>query len=723
MLKAMGGAAALSLLTKSIARAAEIEPHSPTGTVRDVEHIVILMQENRSFDHYLGTLRGVRGFGDPHPLILPNGEPVWKQRLGEDFEGRVVPPYRPEPVDGQPLGLTCFSDPDHDWDTGHEAWNHGRYDGWVRFKQQFVMAHFERQDIPFHHELADAFTICDAYHCSLNGWTDPNRYYMWTGCVDAAGLGDGPIILNYKAGSTPAHTWTTYPERLQRHGVSWKIYQDVGKGLTLKHNWGWTNNPCIGNYGDNSLLHFAQYQNAGPDSPLYRRARTGTRIEKTIGTHGLPDFDQLFAQLRHDVTSGRLPKVSWIAAPEIFNEHPIYPANYGAWYVARVLDALTSDPKVWSKTALIVTYDENGGFFDHVPPPFPPENEAQGKSTVTARDEFYHGQDGVVGPYGLGPRVPTFVISPWSRGGWVCSEVFDHTSLIRFIERRFGVHEPQITPWRRTVCGDLTSAFDFGHRTGELPALPSTTAYRPTSCERQEGVDPQPPADPGLPRQEPGLRRARPLPYDLAADCHLDEDRLHIHLTNQGEVGASFHVTAHTHVHDGPYGPWVYTVGERRDLSDSWKVTDKYNFQVRGPNGFLRSFSGNAAQREDTAIAVTARHSTEDGGQLVVQLSNHGPRRAAVTVKNGYSRHTTRLLLHPGQDITHVVATQDNHNWYDITLSWGSNTESLEIRRLCGHIETGAPSTSDPAFGRHEDIDTTTTVSPTRAPQPTPTTR
>ncbi|MCY0932471.1 phospholipase C, phosphocholine-specific [Streptomyces sp. H27-H1] len=688
-LKAVGGAACLSMLTGSIARAAEIEPHYRTGTIEDVEHVVILMQENRSFDHYLGTMRGVRGFGDPHPLLLPSGRPVWFQQ----GKGGTVLPYRPEPVKGQQLGLLPFSDPEHDWDSGHRAWNEGRYDGWVKYKQQFVMAQLTREDVPFHHALAEAFTICDSYHCSLNGWTDPNRYYMWTGCVDATGRGGGPAILNYDAKTTPARTWTTYPERLERHNVTWKVYQDIGRGLTRQQAWGWVDdNACIGNFGDNSLLHFRQYENARPDSALYRRARTGTRID-----HGdsdtPPDFEGLFSLLRSDVQGGRLPQVSWIAAPEIFNEHPVYPANYGAWYVAKVLDALTSDPEVWSRTALIVTYDENGGFFDHVPPPFPPENPTQGKSTVSVEDEHYDGPDGVPGPYGLGPRVPTFVISPWSRGGWVCSQVFDHTSLIRFIERRFGVHEPQITPWRRTVCGDLTSAFDFTRRNDSLPALPSTDAYLPPQC-KEEGVDPQPPENARLPRQEPGLRLARPLPYDLAADCRLSPGQLHIDFTNQGGSGASFHVTNH----QGTYGPWTYTVAEGSALSDNWKVAGAYDFCVRGPNGFLRRFTGHGTHPAQQ-VNVRASHSTDDDGQLVIHLTNHGTRPQRIALIDAATQHTTYLSVPAGMETVHRIGCQSTHHWYDVTLTWGDQNHP-QTYHLCGHIETGRPSTSDPAFAR-----------------------
>jgi phospholipase C len=254
-----------------------------------------------------------------------------------------------------------------------------------------TMAHLVRSDIPFHYALADAFTICDAYYCSLMGPTDPNRYYMWTGWVGNDGLGGGPVVDNAEAG----YDWSTFPERLQAAGISWKIYQDIGEGLDAAHSWGWTSdNAYIGNYGDNSLLYFHQYQNAQPGNPLADLAKTGTDISTNR---------TLFDIFRNDVRSGKLPQVSWVVAPEAYTEHPNWPANYGAWYVSQILDALTDHPDVWSKTAFFITYDENDGFFDHIVPPTVPQSRAQGLSTVDTTNEIFPGNaDNPSGPYGLG---------------------------------------------------------------------------------------------------------------------------------------------------------------------------------------------------------------------------------------------------------------------------------------------------------------------------------
>jgi len=532
-LQFLTSAAAAATFPRSIDRALAIRAHHRTGTIRDVEHIVILMQENRAFDHYFGTLRGVRGFGDPRPMTTPSGQPVWFQPDGAG----VTLPFHPTAPD---FGLQFLVDTAHGWFDQHAAWNNGRYDQWIAAKEtNAVMAFYKRQDIPFFYALADAFTICDAYHCSLQGPTDPNRYHMWTGWVGNDGKAGGPVINNAEAG----YDWSTYPERLERAGISWKIYQDIGLGLDAAGVWGFTDDPYIGNYGDNALLYFHQYQNAKPGEPLYEKARTGTNVHVT---GQLLDF---FQPLRDDVRKNQLPQVSWIVAPEAFSEHGNWPANYGAWYVSQVLDALTSNPEVWSKTAFILTYDENDGFFDHMVPPTPPF-QGRGRSTVDFSNEIFPGSPGnPTWPYGLGFRVPMIVVSPWSNGGWVCSEVFDHTSLIRFIERRFGTGrndliESNITAWRRTVCGDLTSAFDF-ERPNDRPArLPDTASYEPPDRERHPDYVPTPPTQQALPSQEPGLRHARSLPYQLDAEGAIDAARgtFRVDFANTGKAGVCFQV-------------------------------------------------------------------------------------------------------------------------------------------------------------------------------------
>ncbi|MFF9183776.1 phosphocholine-specific phospholipase C [Streptomyces misionensis] len=670
-LQIAGATSAFTALSSSIQRAAALPAHHRTGSLEDVEHIVVLMQENRSFDHYFGTLNGVRGFGDPR-AVSQQGRSVWQQSDGT----KDVLPFHPDADD---LGLAFIQDLPHGWPDTHAAFNGGKYDKWVPAKGTTTMAHLTREDIPFHYALADAFTVCDAYHCSFMGSTDPNRYYMWTGYVGNDGQGGGPVLGNDEKG----YGWTTYPERLEKAGISWKIYQDIGDGLDANGGWGWIEDAYRGNYGDNSLLYFDQYRDARPGDPLYDKARTGTDARRGEG---------FFDRLRADVRADRLPQVSWIVAPEAFTEHPNWPANYGAWYVSQVLDALTSNPEVWGKTALFLTYDENDGFFDHVLPPFPAASGAQGKSTVDTSLDVYRGGGGyAAGPYGLGQRVPMIVVSPWSKGGYVCSETFDHTSIIRFVERRFGVREPNISPWRRAVCGDLTSAFDFSRKDVGTVRLPSTAGYRPPDRDRHPDYVPKPPANPELPRQERGGRPTRPLKYAPVVDGSADTGAGTFTLTfaSGAHAGAVFLVTSGNRGD----GPWTYTTEAGKTLSDTWNSAysgGAYDLAVHGPNGFLRVFKGG---NRSAGPEVTARYA---GERVELVLTNQGSGAARLRIADGYGGAPVAVTVRPGATVRHTVDLTRGHRWYDLTVT--SDDDPAFVRGFAGHVENGRPGVSDPAI-------------------------
>jgi len=672
-LQLAGGSVAATMLSDSIARALAIPANRATGTLEDVEHIVVLMQENRSFDHYFGVMRGVRGFGDPHPVTLPSGNPVWYQADGST----VVLPFRPDVGN---LALTFIEDLDHSWDGTHEMFNSGNWDKWIPAKTATTMAHMQRADLPFHYALADAFTVCDGYHCSMLGPTDPNRYYMWTGWDGNDGRGGGPVIANDEIG----YSWQTYPELLQAAGISWKIYQDAGDGLDAAGAWGWTSDPYIGNYGDNSLLYFLQYQHASSSSPLYVGARTGTDVNSSGGF-----FDILAA----DVAGGQLPSVSWIVAPEAYTEHPAWPAGYGAWYTAGVLNALTSNPEVWSKTALLITFDENDGFFDHVVGPYPNVGTLAGQSTVPLDNELFDGvagtaggSDGVVGPYGSGVRVPLLVVSPWSAGGWVCSETFDHTSLIRFIEERFGVSEPNLTPWRRAVFGDLTSAFDFRRASDAVPALPSTTAYKPTGAGSPTYY-PAPPASGSVPVQEPGVRPSRRLGYRVHVAFDADPETLNLALENHGRLGVQLQARSLT-VAGAPYS---YTIGAGDEIAVALPNPGAYDLSLHGPNGFFRHFAGSRA----TLLEVEV-HSDHDAGLLRLRLTGGGHRRPPVVVNVADAYGGDRQIeLDGAGEIT--IDTRRSGGWYDLALTTPSDASFSY--QLAGRIESDAQLTSDPQLG------------------------
>lgn len=433
----------------------------------DIDHIVILMQENRSFDHYFGTLAGVRGFGDATAKLLPDGRPVFYQpdRLSRD--GYVLPFH----LDTKTTSAQRLHDLSHAWSYLHDSWNGGRQDGWVTAHRAsdgrngpLTMGYHTRADLPFYYALADAFTICDGYHAALMGPTNPNRYYWMSAWIDPEGKNGGPVTNNRGR----RYTWETYPERLDRAGISWRIYRPE---ITARYP-----------VGLDVIMNFAAFQDASPTSSLAENAAAQRSVETLLD----------------DIRTSNLPSVTWIVPPYESCEHPDELPAAGEDYVHAVLAALWANPKLWSRTAFIQSYDENDGLFDHVVPPTPPPGTP---------GEFIRGQ-----PIGLGFRVPCFVVSPFSRGGFVCGTTFDHTSTLRFVEARFGVEIPHLTKWRRETCGDLTSAFRFGVPADtSVPVLPQTSAAL-AEVRRSVAALPAPsvPVAQTMPKPEaPTIRRRR----------------------------------------------------------------------------------------------------------------------------------------------------------------------------------------------------------------------
>ena len=457
-------AAAAAVLPANVRRALAQEP-TRRGSIRDVKHVVLLMQENRSFDHYFGTLAGVRGFGDPNALTLSTGKSVFHQPDPENPSGYLLPFH----LDTRKTSAQKIPSTNHNWIPQHDSWNHGKMDNWLPAHRKvdglnapYVMGYHTRADIPFQFALAESFTICDAYHSSVMGPTWPNRMYWMTGTIDPEGKAGGPIIRN----SAPAqgYGWTTYAERLEDAGVSWKVYQQDD------------------NYGCNMLENFSAFRQAGYQSQL--------RMKGLL--HG-PE-----GQFEYDAINDRLPAVSWIIPTGAQSEHPDFMPAAVAAFVASKIDAIAANPEVWAKTVFILCYDENDGIFDHVPPPVPPPGTSK---------EF-------VGdlPIGGGFRVPCILVSPWTAGGWVCSQPFDHTSSIRFLERFTGVAEPNISDWRRSTFGDFTDAFRFGDLAAAAPPLPSTGAPLSRALFEADNLpSPQlPGAEQQPPRQEEGRRNRIP---------------------------------------------------------------------------------------------------------------------------------------------------------------------------------------------------------------------
>ena len=176
-----------------------------------------------------------------------------------------------------------------------------------------------------------------------------------------------------------------------------------------------------------------------------------------------------------DVASGNLPQVSWLVGSVLTSDHPPSPSIFGENILSLIMTALTANPAQWAKTLLLVTYDENGGFFDHVAPATPPPGTPGEFVTAPAfPDPSVIGTPAITGPIGLGFRVPMLMISPFTRGGFVSSDLFDHTSVLRFLETRFGAEVPNLSAWRRATVGDLTSALNFKKPDQSIPNLPST---------------------------------------------------------------------------------------------------------------------------------------------------------------------------------------------------------------------------------------------------------
>ena len=670
----LGSAAALSatlgleVLPGSAPRAAAAT--GTTGTISDVKHVVVLMQENRSFDHYFGTLQGVRGFADRSAIAVAGGYSVFNQANGS---GRQYP-WQLSATDTWYFGTSgetlaqCDGSLDHGWATQHSAWNNGKMDSWVAAKDSVrTMGYLNRSDIPFHYGLADAYTICDAYHSSIISATGPNRTYLWSGMIDPNATAGGPA---YDGGSESGLSWQTYAETLQNAGVSWKVYQNAGD-----------------NFGDNALAYFNQFANASTSSTLYQRG-----MGSVPGSGSTPD--DIAAAIKADALAGTLPQVSWVVADQGHSEHPDAPPGDGAYFVNEVIQALAADSDTFNSTVLFLNYDENDGFFDHVPPPVAPAGTA---------GEFYDGTN-----IGLGFRVPMVVVSPWSRGGWVDSQVYDHTSVIRFLETwtaALGTPAvcPNISAWRRQVCGDLTGAFDFTKPVYGLPSLPAAPGTT-TQAACNVMVNPSPGTN-SMPTQESGTRSARALPYQpngsvdrLEFDAN-NQILLWVDMWNQGTAATS---AAHFAIYANQYrtgGPWQYTVPAGGSANDFFNIgsgygNGAYDLTMVGPNRFLRHFAGNATTI-GANLEVKSSYAVEPGsGKLAVYfaMSNAAAsgKTAVFTITSTNYRTDgpwTYTVPAGGSTSDFFNAVEYDNGWYDFTVT--VDLDSSWSRRFTGHLETG----------------------------------
>ncbi|MFG3253431.1 phosphocholine-specific phospholipase C [Streptomyces sp. NPDC048172] len=680
--------AAGSLLPPSLQTAIAAQAGRPgKGGLGEIRHVVVLMQENRSFDHYFGTLRGVRGYADRNALTLPNGKSVFEQPAPLGV-GTVLPFSVREAAAKQKQDAQYISDLDHGWEGGSSAWHKGWMDNWITAKTASTMAHYDRKDIPLQYELADTFTICDAYHSSIHSSTSPNRNHLvsgWTGFEPGT---ENRAVGNdaYEEDTHPGYSWKTYAERLEEAGRSWKVYQE------------WDN------FTDNNLEFFASFkavakkalakvEGASNMTAFYKKMTDApdedwrklllAKLDEGLAELSKDErrlFDRALFRgepgstadaFARDVDAGKLPEVSYLVPSALECEHPGASSPIqSAAFVYKVLDALGRNPETWRHTALFLTFDENDGYFDHVPPPVPPEGNTS---------EQWKGS-----PTGLGMRVPMTVISPWTVGGYVCSQVFDHTSIIQFMEKWTGVREPNITAWRRAVTGDLTAAFDFSRarrqprteKPGEIPPF-------------KERWKPQPPADQRMPEQEHGTRPARALPYQPDAYGAYDgKDTFRLTLRNGGKESAHFAL----HPYAGEYAtPRHHDVGARDEAEVTVPVEDgAYDLTLTGPNGFRREFAGKADGAAG-AVEVTTRVGARRR-ELHLTLANHGDRTLTFRLEPlAYTDAAPRAIrVAAGDTRTVTHRTAGAQGWYDLALT--ADTDDSFRRRLMGHIENGEES-------------------------------
>ena len=833
-----GTAGLSSAIPASIQRAFDIDPVAGS-TYMDAEHVVILMQENRSFDHCFGTLRGVRGFNDRRTITLPDGNSVWLQ---SNLAGETYAPFR---FNIRNSKITWMGSTPHGRNDQVYANNLGKYDQWLNAKglagypgMPATLGHFNREDLPFNYGLADAFTICDQHYCSAMTSTWPNRLYMWGGTIRGADNGEAKAYITNSIPYGEAR-WKTFPERLEDNGISWKVYQNdlnTGGGFNdEERSW-------LANFICNLLEFLPQYNvkfSKRYIQSLQKRAQTLPQViekleimfksytitdkeygklkieiakkkevlanvneelvtwsqenfdkltqyqknlfNKAFTTNaGDPDYHKLtkftyedngvqremtipkgdiLYQFRKDVEGGQLPTVSWFVPPKNFSDHPTAPW-YGNLYTSEILDILTSNPEVWKKTIFILTYDENDGYFDHIPPFVAPDpkDPRTGKCSPGVNDsgaEFINLDEelkrGVPknkaqgGPIGLGYRVPMIIASPWTRGGKVCSQVFDHTSVLQFLEKvlskKLGkeIRETNISEWRRTVCGDLTSAFtSFKTVNKEKVTLVSRDGYyeeiynakfknqpldfRRLSPEEIAQFNKNPHTSRLMPRQEPGVRASTALPYELYADGQLSDDKKHFEIQMEAKnsvfagkaAGSPFIVYAPgeylTLESEGgnekvfePVRAWHYAVKVGDALTDKWPLNafkaEDYHLRLYGPNGFFREFKGDA---NDPAIQVNCDYQRGRmlkgrlTGNLEVKItntSNHLPYTLKII---DHSRNDKSILLNvlPEKQEIITLDLKTKFQWYDFSVSLNDNPKFL--KRYAGRVETGKEGFSDP---------------------------
>jgi len=767
-----------NVIPMSIQKAMAINA-DPGTTFYDAEHVVFLMQENRSFDHMFGSLKGVRGFNDPRIKTLPNQNKAWLQN---DEKGNTYAPFH---VDINKTKITWQGGLPHSWSDQVAARNKGKYDKWVPVKSLMALGYYKREDIPFYYAMADAFTICDHHFCSSLTGTTPNRLFFWTGTIHPEQNGNSvPVVNNSQAEShdNVFVDWQTFPELLEDHGVSWKVYQNEIWTANLPEG---EIDDWLGNYGDNPLEYVKRHQvklsayfrkngdqTSRPpltaDEVLAKYHKLSTReknlIDKAFATNiNNPDYlklapfkysnadgkeevinipaEDIFEQFRSDVDSGKLPLVSWLVAPQRFSDHTSSPL-YGTWYVSEAIAILAKNPEVWKKTIFILTYDENDGYFDHIPPfvPSKPDDATTGKVSegLTAYTDYEFKKDS---PIGLGYRVPMLVASPWSKGGYVNSEVFDHTSSLMFLEKfltkKTGkeIKSSNISEWRRAVCGDLTSVFRPYHgETAAVPnmlqkenviqgiqlakSMPPQVTPAPLAKEEIDKINSQLNSSATksafMPIQEKGVKLACALPYQLQVDEKFSADRSEVcidftaikaTLPNKlATVGAAFNAyTKGSYL--GDLGKnWAFAVKAGDKIEGKWKISsfdnEIYNLVVNGPNGFFRQFNGSMKDPMLTLVCTNELSGIlqKPTGNLQLVIDNKESLPLTIQLKDiNYRSNTKTVKVNANSQKVISLNLQKSKGWYDFSVTIDGYDDYF--KHYAGHVETGNESITDPFMG------------------------
>ncbi|KAF1983373.1 non-hemolytic phospholipase C precursor [Aulographum hederae CBS 113979] len=435
------------------------------ASLADIDHVVLFMQENRAFDHYFGTMAGIRGFADPNAQVNA-GRSVFYQDVDKTLSTATdyLLPFYLNYQGGDWVDATqCMTAGSNGWAQNQGALNGDLNNHWALNNTPWSWGYYKRSDLPVHFSLAEGWTVGDMYQESVIASTNPNRVSWASGSINVAGgpqsTSQGGVYIdnNESPGCEGTNLncyplkWKTAAEYYQDAGVTWQLYQDTN------------------NFDDNPLAWFENFQKASSTSDLGKRGMSFVGLDKFYA----------------DAAAGTLPQVSYIVGPAELSEHPPYQPKDGAWLQRKVAEAVING-KAYNKTALIISYDETGGFGDHVTPYHSP------KDTPGEWMQDPYGKSGDVYS-GPGFRLPFYIISPWTRGGNVYTEHADHSSQIMFVEKWLAakgktVTSTQIPSWRRSHMTDLTKAFDFSKPDYSLPTIPDIAAPSVDSKGKYNGA-------------------------------------------------------------------------------------------------------------------------------------------------------------------------------------------------------------------------------------------